>query len=76
MKPPYGLCISCGTPLLQPFGFYGCEMCGPCTVGEAAAFGQVSYKCVSCDIHDEVDATKPAPVHCGKSMQLTGKSHP
>lgn len=39
---PFGKCICCEQPLLQPRGYAGTDMCGPCTTGEADTIGEVT----------------------------------
>lgn len=41
----FGVCSSCETPLLQPRGFHGSHLCGPCCTGEADTIGHVSILC-------------------------------
>lgn len=51
-------CQSCGVRLLQPHGFHGTGLCGPCMTGESATAQQVTFwcsghpQCVACDESD------------------------
>lgn len=35
-------CLSCGAPLLQPGGYAGSGMCGPCCTGEADTIDEIT----------------------------------
>lgn len=83
IDPTFGLCASCDAPLLQPHGFYGTDLCGPCCVGEAAAAGFVTWECVQryntgCNAADELlPGEFPTSCHlCGCAMERSGKARP
>lgn len=71
-------CASCDIPLLQPHGFYGTDLCGPCCTGESAMAGYVSWECGACHICVEIplhQAAEPCGT-CDRPMGLSTKGKP
>lgn len=73
-------CLTCKTPLAQPGGFYGTDLCGPCCTGEADTHGHLSYECKRCSnemggIGEETPCGYPIPTcwKCSQPMSLTEK---
>jgi hypothetical protein len=71
MSGAHGACLSCECDLLQPHGFYGTDLCGPCCVGEAATRGQRTWHCIPCGFAEE--SAEVPRCSCGRPMTLDTK---
>jgi hypothetical protein len=75
---PHGRCDGCNVPLLQPHGYEGAGLCGPCCTGEADSLEQVSYECsdYKCRAAHDRRFSDPAPRcwKCNSVMVLSRKA--
>jgi hypothetical protein len=75
-------CDSCDCRLLQPWGFHGLELCGPCCTGESDTVDTLTYDCVNrCKVKGtdsterEIDRGDPVCCpFCKGPVTLTGKA--
>lgn len=69
-------CDSCDCPLLQPWGFHGLELCGPCCTGESDTVDTLTYSCPN-KCHDGFEiavGNQPVCPSCNEVGELTGKA--